>query len=248
MNVTRRLVLAALLLGLVALIISSQGLHNVLVRALAQADRTAAAHPVWAMALVVGFSALAAMLAFVSSWILVPFAVFTWGTTGALLLLWTGWLLGGAGTYAIGRFLGRPAVRWLASAPVLARYEDRISHHTPFGIVLLAQFALPSEIPGYLLGIVRYPFARYLAALGIVELIYGVATVYLGIGVVERRAAPVMAAAAALVLVSTWAVYALGRRLAREREEGTVPQLRSPRAAPRTAPAGGARSSRGPPR
>jgi uncharacterized membrane protein YdjX (TVP38/TMEM64 family) len=136
----------------------------------------------------------------------------------------------------------------LVSAPVLARYEDRISHHTPFGIVLLAQFALPSEIPGYLLGVVRYPFARYLAALGIVEVIYGVATVYLGIGVVERRVAPVMAAAAALVLVSTWAVYTLGRRLARERGEGTVPLLRSPHAAPRTAPAGGARSSRGQPR
>jgi uncharacterized membrane protein YdjX (TVP38/TMEM64 family) len=175
------------------------------------------------MTLVVAFSALAAMLAFVSSWIVVPFAVFTWGTTEALLLLWTGWLLGGAGTYAIGRLLGRPAVRWLVTAPALARYEDRISHHTPFGVVLLAQFALPSEIPGYLLGVVRYPFARYLGALAIVELTYGIATVYLGVGVVERRAAPVITAAAALVLATAWSAYTLGRRFARERHAAPSP-------------------------
>jgi uncharacterized membrane protein YdjX (TVP38/TMEM64 family) len=214
MKTTRRVAAVTLLLVLVALLISSQGIHNVLVRVLAQADRAAAEHPIWAMTLVVAFSALAAMLAFVSSWIVVPFAVFTWGTIGAFALLLTGWLLGGAGTYAIGRFMGRPAVRWLVSAPVLARYEDRISHHTPFGVVLVAQFALPSEIPGYLLGIVRYPFTRYLAALGIVELTYGVATIYLGIGVVERRAAPVIAAAAALMLISASAVYTLRRRFA----------------------------------
>jgi uncharacterized membrane protein YdjX (TVP38/TMEM64 family) len=175
------------------------------------------------MILVVAFSALAAMLAFVSSWIVVPFAVFTWGTTEALLLLWTGWLLGGAGTYAIGRFLGRPAIRWLVSAPALARYEDRISHRTPFGVVLLAQFALPSEVPGYLLGVVGYPFARYLAALGIVELTYGIATVYLGVGVVERRAAPIVAAAAALLLATACTAYLLGRRFARGRQSALAP-------------------------
>jgi uncharacterized membrane protein YdjX (TVP38/TMEM64 family) len=222
MTTKRRVGVAALLIVLVALF-ASEGIHSVLVRTLAEADRAAAAHPLWAMTLVVAFSALAAMLAFVSSWIVVPFAVFTWGTTEALLLLWTGWLLGGAGTYAIGRFLGRPAVRWLVSAPVFARYEDRISHRTPFGVVLLAQFALPSEIPGYLLGVVRYPFARYLAALGIVELTYGVATIYLGVGVVERRAAPIITAAAALVLATAWAAYLLGRRFARERRAAPSP-------------------------
>jgi uncharacterized membrane protein YdjX (TVP38/TMEM64 family) len=135
--------------------------------------------------------------------------------------------------------MGRPAARWLVSAPVLARYEDRISHHTPFGVVLLAQFALPSELPGYLLGVVRYPFGRYLAAVGIVELTYGIATIYLGVGVVERRAMPVIVAAAALTLISGWAVYTLGRRFARERHmtdsysvegnvSGTSPRSQSP--------------------
>jgi uncharacterized membrane protein YdjX (TVP38/TMEM64 family) len=109
-------------------------------------------------------SALAAMLAFVSSWVLVPFAVFTWGAPVALLLLWTGWLLGGAAMYAIGRFLGRPAVWWLVRSDSLVRYEQRFARHMPFYIVLLVQLSLPSEIPGYLLGLVRYSFVRYLAA------------------------------------------------------------------------------------
>jgi len=239
MKTSRRVAAVTLLVVLVVLLVSSQGIHDILVRILSQADRTAAEHPIWAMTLVVAFSALAAMLAFVSSWIVVPFAVFTWGTIGGFALLWTGWLLGGAGTYAIGRFMGRPAARWLVSAPVLARYEDRISHHTPFGVVLLAQFALPSELPGYLLGVVRYPFGRYLAAVGIVELTYGIATICLGVGVVERRAMPVIVAAAALTLISGWAVYTLGRRFARERHRtdsysvegnvsGTSPRSQSP--------------------
>jgi uncharacterized membrane protein YdjX (TVP38/TMEM64 family) len=217
LKTTRRVAVAALLLLLVALLIFSQGVHDFLVRVLLEADRTAAEHPIWAMTLVVTFSALAAMLAFVSSWIVVPFAVFTWGTIGGFALLWTGWLLGGAGTYAIGRFMGRPAARWLVSAPVLARYEDRISHHTPFGVVLLAQFALPSELPGYLLGVVRYPFGRYLGALGIVELTYGIATIYLGTGLVQRRALPVVAGLAALALVTAGTAYALAKRFAHER-------------------------------
>jgi uncharacterized membrane protein YdjX (TVP38/TMEM64 family) len=168
-------------------------------------------------ALHLNIKALAAMLAFVSSWIVVPFAVFRWGTTGALLLLWIGWLLGGVGTYAIGRLLGRPAVRWLVSPAMLARYEDRISRHTPFRVVLLAQFALPSEFPGYLLGVARYPIARYVAALGIVELTYGIATIYLGTGLVQHRVLPVVAGLATLALVTAGTAYALGKRFAHER-------------------------------
>ena len=217
----RRVGAVALVLVMVGLLVSPLGIHRAFVEILQQADRIAADHPIWAMIIVVAFAAVAAMLAFVSSWIVVPFAVFTWGTTGALLLLWTGWLLGGAGTYAIGRFLGRPAARWLVSTPVLARYEERISHRTPFGVVLLAQFALPSEVPGYLLGVVRYPFFRYLAALATVELTYGIATIYLGVGVVARRAVPVISAVAALVLAAAGAGYLLGRRIAHERHAAT---------------------------
>jgi uncharacterized membrane protein YdjX (TVP38/TMEM64 family) len=49
-----------------------------------------------------------------------------------------------------------------------------------FAHILLFQAAVPSEIPGYVLGILRYSFPLYLAALAITELPYAIATVYLG--------------------------------------------------------------------
>lgn len=223
-----RIALATLLALAIIVILVSGTAHRVVLLGLEDARRIAAAQPAYAMALIVLFSALAAMLAFVSSWVFVPFAVFTWGAPVALLLLWTGWLLGGAATYAAGRFLGRPTVRWLVRGDSLARYEQRFARHMPFYVVLLVQLSLPSEIPGYLLGLVRYSFARYLAALGIVELAYGIVTVYLGQGVLERRLVPVLAGLTLLALVTVGAAYALRSRFAHARVSGGHAQRRGP--------------------
>ena len=189
------------------LVVLSDAGHRVVLTGLEYAQRVAAGRPAAAMALIVVFSALAAMLAFVSSWVVLPFAVFTWGPAIALALLWTGWLLGGATTYAIGRLLGRPAVRRLLPREALERYEERFTHHMPFYVVLLVQLALPSEVPGYLLGIVRYSFIRYLAALGLVELAYALVTVYLGEGLLQRRLVPVVASLVLLALLTLAAVW-----------------------------------------
>jgi len=215
MRATVARVALAGLCALVILVLVSQSAHRVVLGGLEDAQRIAAVQPVIAMVLIVVFSALAAMLAFVSSWVLVPFAVFTWGPIVALALLWTGWLLGGAASYAIGRFLGRSAVRWLLPADLVARYEDQFARHMPFHVVLLVQLSLPSEIPGYLLGVVRYSFVRYLAALGIVEFAYGLVTIYLGQGFLERRLVPLLTGVTLLALVTVWAAYRLRGRLVR---------------------------------
>jgi uncharacterized membrane protein YdjX (TVP38/TMEM64 family) len=209
-----RIVLAFLLILAVLVMLISGTAHRLVIMGLEETRRAATVHPGYAMALIVLCSAIAATLAFVSSWVLVPFAVFTWGAPVALLLLWTGWLLGGAGAYAIGRFLGRPAVRWLVHGDSLTRYEEWFDTHMPFYVVLLVQFSLPSEIPAYLLGMVRYSLGRYLVALGIVELVYGFVTVYLGQGVLERRLFPVLAGFTVLTVITLAAVYALRERLA----------------------------------
>lgn len=222
-----RLAVATVVVVLVGLILLSESAHHAVLGGLHQAEQIAAVQPLIAMALIVVFSALAAMLAFVSSWVLVPFAVFTWGPIVALALLWSGWLLGGAASYAIGRFLGRPAVRWLLPADAVARYEERFAGHMPFHVVLLVQLSLPSEIPGYLLGVVRYSFVRYLAALGIVELAYGLVTIYLGQGFLERRVVPVLAGLTILALVTVWAAYAVRGQLA-YRGPPTTPPTSTP--------------------
>jgi uncharacterized membrane protein YdjX (TVP38/TMEM64 family) len=47
-------------------------------------------------------------------------------------------------------------------------------------MVLLLQLALPTEVPGYLLGTLRYRFGLYVLALALAELPYVLGTVYLG--------------------------------------------------------------------
>ena len=218
----RRTLLGAFLVALLAFVAFSETGYTTLLRALATIEGIAATHPGWAAGLVVLFAAVAAMVAFLSSWLIVPFAVYTWGTAGALLLLWVGWLVGGVASYAMGRFLGRPVIQWLGFAPLLARYEERVSRRSPLALVFLFQLALPSEVRGQLFGFVRYGFGRYLLTFGLAELAHGIATVFLGAGVVERRITLVLAIASALVLLTVWASYALHRCLAGERDAGGV--------------------------
>ena len=78
---------------------------------------------------------------------------------------------------------------------------------------MLVQLALPSEIPGYLFGLARFPLRRYLAALAIGELPFAVGTVYLGAGFLEKRIAVLLAVGAAGILFSMWAFHMLDRKL-----------------------------------
>ena len=217
---TRRLPTAkrrALLLVLVAtglaLVTSSDDLHAWLIGFLPTAETIIRERPVLGMSIFILFSALSAMLAFVSSAVIVPVAVYVWGEAATMLLLWAGWILGGVSAYTIGRYFGRAVVHALSAGPDLERYENRISRRAPFGLVLLFQVALPSEVPGYLLGLVRYRFWKYLGALALAELPYTAATVYLGAGFVERRTYLLVGVGAAVAAFSGWALYTLHRRL-----------------------------------
>ena len=206
------LVLALVCAGL-ALAASSDTLHRALLRLLGSTATIADAHPVLGVSLFILLSALSAMLAFFSTAVFVPIAIHAWGEPVSILLLWTGWLVGGMCSYAVGRFLGRPVVQSLTSGKALARFEHRISNHAPFTLVLLFQLALPSELPGYLLGLVRYRFVKYLLALSIGELPYAVGTVYLGVSFVERRSFALLGLGLAGALSITWAFHLFQKRL-----------------------------------
>jgi membrane protein YqaA with SNARE-associated domain len=112
-------------------------------------------------------SVLSAIAFFLSSAVLVPVAVHSWGKPTTILLLWGSWMLGAAISYWIGRHPGRRLAKWLAPARKVAKYEKKISANANFSLVLLFQLALPSEIPGYVLGTLRYPLGRYLGAAAI---------------------------------------------------------------------------------
>lgn len=160
------------------------------------------------------FSALSAMLAFLSSAVLVPIGVYVWGVRLTFILLWVGWLLGGVCAYAVGRYLGRRVVVWFVDPDKLRRYEGRLSKRARFPLVLLFQLALPSEIPGYLLGLLRYPFWLYVGALAIAEIPFAAGAVSLGRSFLRRDWTMLAVVGIAGIVLTTWAVAAWHRRRA----------------------------------
>lgn len=72
---------------------------------------------------------------------------------------------------------------------------------------------MPSEIPGYLLGTVRYSFFRYVAALALAELPYAVGTVMLGSGFLHRQYGLMIAIGALGLGLMAWAAGRLRRVL-----------------------------------
>jgi uncharacterized membrane protein YdjX (TVP38/TMEM64 family) len=211
--VWRRAVLLAVLCFGLAAVAASGTLHAALLDVLAASRDVIVEYPVLGALLFLLLAAISAMFAFVSIAILVPVAVYLWGEPVSMLLLWVGWILGGAAAYGIARLLGRRVVHWLTAANALNRLEHRLRPDTPFSLIVMFQLGLPSEIPGYVLGLVRYPFGRYLLALAIVELPYTIATIYLGAGVVGAKGGLVLAIGLSAVVLSVGAFYLLRRRM-----------------------------------
>jgi uncharacterized membrane protein YdjX (TVP38/TMEM64 family) len=210
----RAALLVLLCLGLAAIMVSGE-LHAALLDVLATSRDVIVRHPVQGALLFVLLAAISAMLAFVSVGIVVPVAVVAWGKPLSLLLLWAGWMLGGALAYGSARVLGRPFVRWLTSETTLQRFDRRFGPETRFSHILLLQLALPSEIPGYLLGLAGYPFRKYFVALALAELPYVAATVYLSAGFVNAQVGVVLAVGLAIAAFSVAAFQLLRRRLRR---------------------------------
>lgn len=196
-----------------AAIAASGTLHAALLDVLAASRVVIVEYPVLGALLFLLLATISAMFAFVSIAILVPVAVYVWGEPLSMLLLWVGWILGGVTAYGVARLLGRRVVHWLTAASALNRLEHRLRPDTPFSLILLFQFGLPSEIPGYVLGLARYPFGRYLLALALVELPYTITTIYLGAGVVGAQGGLVLVIGLSAVVLSVAAFYLLRKRM-----------------------------------
>jgi uncharacterized membrane protein YdjX (TVP38/TMEM64 family) len=209
------LALAGLLGGL-AVVTASDRMHGWVLGVLEALAPLFVARPVLGGGVFVGLAAVSAMLAFFSSTLLVPVAVQAWGVEASVALLWVGWWLGGLTAYGIGRYLGRPVVARLASAEALARYGTAVHGRVSFARAVLIQVALPSEVPGYLFGLARYPLGRYLAALGLAEVPFAVGAVAVSASLIERRTVALVAVGLGVALVSVLALAGLRGRWARE--------------------------------
>lgn len=179
-SLQRRIVIVGTFIILAGLFTASDTLHDRTEEIIVWTEGAISQAPLLGMVVFVGLAMLSAMVTFFSSAVFAPIAVYAWGKAGCFALLWLGWLLGGILSFCIGRFFGRTAVSMLIDEEKLAGWERELSERPRFIHVLLFQAAVPSEIPGYVLGILRYRFALYLAALAITELPYAIAAVYLG--------------------------------------------------------------------
>jgi uncharacterized membrane protein YdjX (TVP38/TMEM64 family) len=207
------LVGSALLL-LAAIVVAAWGpLHGAAQAAVGLAEAMIRQHPGGGALAFLTLAALSAMLAFFSIVALIPVATHHWGQATTVALLWVGWLAGGAMAYAVGRFLGARVARVLVGTARIEYLEDRLTARAPFWMIVLLQLAVPSEIPGYVLGSLRYRFLAYFLALALAELPFAVGAVVLSSGFLDRRYGVMALVGAAGIGVLAWAIRRLRREL-----------------------------------
>ncbi len=119
-------------------------------------------YPTLSIIIFISLSALSAMLmAFSSVW-LIPIAIILWGNDLSILLLLISWLVGATLSYLVGLFGGEPIVKKMVTVKKFSYYKEMISKELSDTFVFWVRLILPSEIPGYFLGILKYPFWKYL--------------------------------------------------------------------------------------
>lgn len=211
----RRLILLLVLVALLGATAALDPVHEAISDGLGAAKGVIRHHQVAGVALFVLLSVVSAIIFFFSTAVIVPVAVYAWGKPGTMLLLWLSWLAGAVLSYLIGRRPGRRLAKWLLPKKGVSKYEKKLTASANFPLVLLFQLSVPSEVPGYVLGALRYPFGKYLGARAIAELPFAVGAVYLGDTFVRRQYLPLMAIAVAGIALSAIAIHLLHKRLDR---------------------------------
>ncbi len=208
-----RAVVVVLICTSAALLLSIDAVYGTLQRVLSAAEPLIAGHPYLGAVVFVLLAAVSAILAFFSSALLLPAAVYAWGNTVTLVLLWLGWLLGGMCTYALGRGLRRPQGKAPRTSKRLDFYLQRVQGEVTFALVLLLHLAMPSEIPGYVCGYLGVRRRIYVSALALAELPFAVGAVMLGEGVVNRQIGWLVGFGLIGAALSLCALWMLHRRL-----------------------------------
>ena len=211
----RRALVLLLVFALLAAMLTSDTLYALLQRLLAAVGPSISSHPVGGAVAFVLASALSAMLAFFSSAVLVPVAVASSGKAATVVLLWLGWFLGGLCAYGIGRTIGRPLLGRSGAARESLYYQQRLPASVGLPGVFLLQLALPSEIPGYLCGLLRVRLRIYATALALAELPFAIGTVWVGESILQREGAWLVGLGVLAAIASGYALYLLHRALGR---------------------------------
>jgi len=155
-------------------------------RAIVFVGDIADSEPLLAALIFLLITAFSAVLSFFSSAPLVPMAVSIWGGINTVYLLLFGWILGGILAYTLAYYLGKPIVIKFVREEKFNYYTDRVLHKATFPLVVLFRLALPSEIGGLVLGLLRYPFWKYFLATALTELPFAFVLTYAGEAVLKH--------------------------------------------------------------
>jgi len=214
----RHIVIVGILIVVVGLVAASDTLHNRTEEIIVWIEGVISQAPVLGMVLFVLLSMVSAMVAFFSSAVFAPIAIYAWGKAGTFMLLWLGWLLGGILSFCVGRFLGRSVVGMIIDEQKIAGWERELGARSRFIHILMFQAAVPSEIPGYVLGILRYRFPLYLIALALTEIPYAIATVYLGESFLEGESTVFILLGIAVIVLGIFLLQGI-RKLMSQRND-----------------------------
>ena len=212
----RCLIGVGILIIVLGFIAASKSLHDYADTLIFWSEGVIDARPFLGMVVFVGLAMLSAMVAFFSSAVFVPIAIIAWGNATTLLLLWSGWLLGGVASFCIGRFLGRKVAAALIGEEKIEGWQSQLSQRSRFVHVLLFQAAVPSEIPGYVLGILHYRFSLYLVALAITEMPYVLGVVFLGEQFLKGEGLVFLLLGIAVVLIAAALLQLRGKLFGRD--------------------------------
>lgn len=159
---------------------SSISIQSIFYETVLSIEKYTAQNEILIVAIFIALAALSAMLSPFSSLPLVPAAIMIWGNFLTGIFLLTGWLLGETLAYFIGYYAGYPLVRQLSSFEKVKYFQEKIPKKAEFWLILLFRFAMPAEIPGYVLGIIRYNFGKYFLATFLAELPFAFISSYAG--------------------------------------------------------------------
>lgn len=187
------------------------GLRDELLDAIEWGSATMREAPVRGAVVFFVVSASSVLFLFLSSVLLVPSAILVWGKWLTFLLLAAGWLFGWAATYAIGRLFRHRAFVERRLDRQRAEGAFFLSGKLPFSLVLIAVCSLPAEIPGYILGAVRYPFWPFMLAVALAELPFAFLIVFIGESVIRENLGLFIGLIAVLFGVLVWEVKSARR-------------------------------------
>lgn len=199
----KNIIIFVLAIGLTLIFWSSVLLQDYFQEAAVFLQNYGQTYPYLSILIFIGLSVLSAMFISFSSIWLVPAAVVLWSNPLTVLFLLSSWLIGAFFSYLIGRYGGYPIIRKFVSAKRVSYYEHLISERLGFWIIFLFRLTLPSEIPGYILGIARYPFAKYFLITFLAELPYAIYTVYAIDSIINKKPG-IFAITAAIWFIAVW--------------------------------------------